>query len=717
MIVKNDAEKILQQSQVSGINNVYILGCTDTRVTFNTQQIRAFNLIWALFDQKKITSDSKVAIIGGGLSGMTAAAALKTVKCKTTLYHDKATLMNIQEKSLGRYIHPNVYDWPKAGCEILHTDFPCMNWSAGTANRVFEQIEDRWEDLKSGITLVSSTHIDKIHKSGAKQKVTITSPYSTKNFDCIIIAAGFGIETVYPNTRYGSYWDPDDLDLEVKSTKSKHYLVSGCGDGGLIDALRIRIKNFNHEEFTKSLLQDPELDEVKQKLLQIEANAPKEEEEFGSYIMEQYNELDLPDSLIDNLSKRLRKDTTLELNGRKTTPMIPGACLINRFSIFLLIKLGEISYDDGKIGKVANNGNKYVVEFDKGNKSLEKEYDDVVVRHGPKRIVSELLTNGLSLPEVDEKDKVAHRAWPDGFYPKTLEEINKMTAAYENLPKFRLKVNKTDRDANISIIEKEGQEIYMVTSAKYQDEDFKNSTTFKGTEIKYGPKIEFEMGSAYGSYPKDLASVSLGTKIFSEEGLSGTLGCFVHTYDQQTAFLSSSHLFRTEKQKNIFLSPKGNNRQLVGSLIRKTNLKATNQKRQKNIVDAALVMLQSGIPYSSYATLPDAREIRVQGIATAKIGDQVYKLGAASGLTRGEVTGIHGSIVIQKDGNEYYFEDAIMVHSHNDSPFAISGDSGAIVFRADGRVLGMLFAMSRNAAVLCPIDDILKEMQCALLIY
>ena len=111
------AEKILEQSYVLGSINTYILGCTDKRVTYNTQQTRAFNLIWALFDTEKIKKKSNVAVVGGGLAGMTAAAALNMMGCKVTLYHDKRALMNIQKDNIRRYIHPNIYDWPKPGCE------------------------------------------------------------------------------------------------------------------------------------------------------------------------------------------------------------------------------------------------------------------------------------------------------------------------------------------------------------------------------------------------------------------------------------------------------------------------------------------------------------------------------------------------------------------------------------------------------------------------
>lgn len=717
MPVNNDSKKILEQSLVHGSINTYILGCTDRRVTFNTQQTRAFNLVWALFDGGKIKRKSSVSVIGGGLAGMTAAAALNLMGCKVTLYHDKKTLMNIQKANIQRYIHPNIYDWPKAGCEDPHTDFPCMNWGAGTANQVFEQIEERWEDLSNGINVVTK-HIDEVKKSGSKPRVYTKTPTFSEPYDCIVIAVGFGIEDGFPNTRYVSYWDPDDLDLIVKSKPSKHYLVSGCGDGGLIDALRIRISDFNHEEFTKSLLEAPGMDELKAKLIEIEDSAPEDEEEFGTYIYDAYKDLEIPSTLLESLSLRLRKDTSVELNGSKTSLMSPKACLINRFSIFLLIKLGDISYEQGKIQKVNNNGKKFIVGFKVGDTNMEREYDEVVVRHGPKVVIKNLLGTDFSLPEIKESEKITHKAWPEGFYPTIKEEINQMTAAYENLGKFRLKMNGIDRDADITIGLSGNKEIYIVRSARYLDDNLQKLTHFKGIEVECKPKDSFSMAYSKDIYDNKVDILSLGSRVFNEKGLSATLGCFVQLVDKRTAFLSSSHLFSEDRSTSLFFSSKYLPKTQIGTLLRKTKIKVSSDvRKQRNVVDAALILLEPNITYSRSATLTNEKRIIVQGLATAKIGDRVFKFGAGSGMTYGEVTGIHSSIIIEKNGLKFYFEDAIMIHSNNDEGFASSGDSGAMVFREDGRILGMIFATNSIAAVLCPIEAILKELQCSLLIY
>jgi hypothetical protein len=59
----------------NGTHNVYLLGCYESRVTILTQQYRALNLVDALFRSERLKRGSTVAVIGGGIGGITAAGA------------------------------------------------------------------------------------------------------------------------------------------------------------------------------------------------------------------------------------------------------------------------------------------------------------------------------------------------------------------------------------------------------------------------------------------------------------------------------------------------------------------------------------------------------------------------------------------------------------------------------------------------------------------
>jgi NADPH-dependent 2,4-dienoyl-CoA reductase/sulfur reductase-like enzyme len=85
---------------------LYLVGVFARGVTVYSQQIRAFNLTWALVEQRilncKLKEDASdtgklasLAIIGGGFAGLTAAAALikKGVHAEITIFEQRDTLV------------------------------------------------------------------------------------------------------------------------------------------------------------------------------------------------------------------------------------------------------------------------------------------------------------------------------------------------------------------------------------------------------------------------------------------------------------------------------------------------------------------------------------------------------------------------------------------------------------------------------------------------
>ena len=69
---------------VAGVDGFYVLGSFARSVTVYSQQVRAIGLIDAMLGLGKLRHDSKVAVIGGGIAGTTAAAALVKVGVAVT---------------------------------------------------------------------------------------------------------------------------------------------------------------------------------------------------------------------------------------------------------------------------------------------------------------------------------------------------------------------------------------------------------------------------------------------------------------------------------------------------------------------------------------------------------------------------------------------------------------------------------------------------------
>ena len=93
---------------------IYVLGCFARYATVYAQQVRALNLIDALAKAGMLTRYSRVAVIGGGIAGLTvaAAAAVRGVG-STSVFEKLQDTMRLQRVSEKRFLHPHIYDWPE----------------------------------------------------------------------------------------------------------------------------------------------------------------------------------------------------------------------------------------------------------------------------------------------------------------------------------------------------------------------------------------------------------------------------------------------------------------------------------------------------------------------------------------------------------------------------------------------------------------------------
>src|ERR1044072_4732750 len=139
---------VLADFQVSGIGNVFLLGCLEKRVTLYSQQVRAINLAAALIDEGRIKANSRVAIIGGGAAGITAAAAIARAIpniAELHVYERRSKILHLQTQSTSRYLHPHIYDWPRPASLQSDAGLPVLNWFAARADVVAEEIRVAFE--------------------------------------------------------------------------------------------------------------------------------------------------------------------------------------------------------------------------------------------------------------------------------------------------------------------------------------------------------------------------------------------------------------------------------------------------------------------------------------------------------------------------------------------------------------------------------------------
>ncbi len=181
------------------------------------------------------------------------------------------------------------------------------------------------------------------------------APERSGPYEAVILALGFGEERQVDGLPFISYWNRDALaDTEGKAdTKS----VSGVGDGGLIDALRIVHKDFRHGRLSLDLVEAlretgiPELIKAAEKRVRDAASGSAENaaclyDDLYKGIYE-----DLPPVALGPLDRSLRTDLSdpVAMFGRTTKPYSLTAAPIHKLMLAHAIVKGAVVYRQAEL--------------------------------------------------------------------------------------------------------------------------------------------------------------------------------------------------------------------------------------------------------------------------------------------------------------------------------------------------------------------------------
>jgi SAM-dependent methyltransferase len=427
------AEKVLEVSRYSKIGGVFILGSFDRRITFYAQQSRALMLVRALagrgllkkeFGNKNSIID--VGIVGGGLSGVTVAAALSILGCRVTIFEVREEILDLQKNASHRYIHPRIAEWPDYNSLRTDANLPLLNWRAGDAQKVLEDVNREFlkicgpqSRVRFQPTIKILHRVTKIDRQ--KHKVFVSGKTEQDQddrkpfkhvFDLLIVAVGYGTDgsaTVsldgktcyFPDNK--GYWQHDDLGTaqEIGSDSDRRsVLIIGSGDGALIDLARVAIRHRTvsgrrdpdrmHGEMVERLAGEPLIRELGFVFRKIDEMIQREYLREGNVSTDLF--LEYEKAFADfGRSKELKAlVTSLGVERRWNVFFSPGSkvfgftsLLLNRLLVFLLIKFDYVELI--KYGKVVSNEvstttGRQKVTFKDGN---EREYDVVIGRFGP----------------------------------------------------------------------------------------------------------------------------------------------------------------------------------------------------------------------------------------------------------------------------------------------------------------------------------------------
>jgi Pyridine nucleotide-disulphide oxidoreductase len=393
----------LDAAKVEGKPGIYFIGPFGRRVSFASQQRRALNTIWALEKAGKIREGQDIAVVGGGLAGLTAAVALAARKYSVWLYESRPRVLNAQALTMHRYVHPTVNFWPEKNLDAT-TQFPFMDWYADVCAPVVKGIRDEWEEFFQDrlSEIYTSTKVEKVTISDGpddQPSVKITACGDGPEemiFNAVVFATGFGTETVVDGVDTHSYWDEDYL---PENSKSKPIMISGTGDGGLIDALRCVHKEFRLGQLAVTFAAMLDSTSMKTKLRETEDKVQEfsgklDDEKAAAKYAELYPELlQKMDTGCRNFlnASLIKRDPPLRLVGRLSSPYSMNAAPVHKLIISHAIDAGAIIYEQGTL----MNGPKFKPEV-----GAEQALADTlcIARHGSAHPLSAILEDA----EIDQ---------------------------------------------------------------------------------------------------------------------------------------------------------------------------------------------------------------------------------------------------------------------------------------------------------------------------
>ena len=435
-----EAEKVLEVSRYSKISGVYILGSFDHRITFYSQQSRALMLARALHKKGLLDSERhapepgpvEIGVVGGGLSGVTAAAAFAVLGCKVTILEERARLLDLQSQASHRYIHPRIAEWPEENSLRTDAQLPLLNWQARDAQSVLGKVSGEFEKVSELVlhrpTELSKKRVREIKKEDKRVAVLFENVPEDEedkvvegklDFDFVVVAVGFGLDgerTVELKDNAGNtnkaafddnrpYWTKDNLGdpQEIGDDAPKSVLIVGSGDGALIDLARVAIKpsdsqgrrsdaDLMHGEMVERLAGDPLIRKLGVEFRNADERLRREQLRDGrisSDLFAVYDEIFTDFSEVDALREAV---SSIGVERSWKVYFSPGgrvfgfnSLLFSRLVAFLLIKFDYVEMLSN--GKVVNSTVRTVdgrvtreVSFADESK---RRFDIVIGRFGP----------------------------------------------------------------------------------------------------------------------------------------------------------------------------------------------------------------------------------------------------------------------------------------------------------------------------------------------
>lgn len=360
---------IIQGAQSPANPRVFVIGAFDSRITFYSQQARALSIVHALRDQGVLHDDLRIAVVGAGAAGLSAASAAALLSnARVDLYERADEVIPLQRASQRRQLDPHIYDWPRVGSTDPEAELPILDWTAGSALDVRRDVKQEFEGILAATSPRLSLHLR--HEivaarevgGGALQLDCRRDPrpgevsndpdgkvFGQATYDLLILAFGFGLEVLQsvPGAPGASYWTDAGVPVaEFEGRANPRFLISGNGDGGLIDLVAAASAHFDHAGMIRAIVGQPNIETIFERLTAIDARAFAAFRDGAGFDFLATYDAEIHDDisalgLFDLVSSRLRPGVRLTLQTLKPEVFTVESATLNRVAAYLVVRACE----------------------------------------------------------------------------------------------------------------------------------------------------------------------------------------------------------------------------------------------------------------------------------------------------------------------------------------------------------------------------------------
>jgi hypothetical protein len=205
-----------------------------------------------------------------------------------------------------------------------------------------------------------------------------------------------------------------------------------------------------------------------------------------------------------------------------------------------------------------------------------------------------------------------------------------------------------------------------------------------------------------------------GSRIVNSRGIPGTLGCVARArHNGRTVLLTTWHVLFGHDipvSSTVWLASDTDRWSRLGTSLY-GKLGDMQFEGQRYYLDCAVASIDE-IPGH---IAPDIVTCNFSGYGWAEPNTMVRKTGSASGTTWGIVADVSFAESVTFAGKKSMAERQLLIESHNpNEPFAVEGDSGAVVVDERNRAVGLLWGTRVDGdALAAPIAPVLFAMNLA----